>query len=227
VGRRPLGGGEGRQAYVVCPLVEDSDKIEAASATGEFERLREVFPICGLGLLHGQLASKEKESVMEAFRRGDRRVGGDHRDRGRDRRRQRHRDRDRGRGPIRALPAPSAARPRRSRARAGDVHPAGGSDDRGRRAAHRGDGRASTDGFRLAEIDLAIRGQGTVFGERQSGLGDLRMADIVRDFELLVEARDVRRSRSWNGIRPLTGVPELRDELTALLGDEVAWLFVS
>ncbi|MEX0756505.1 MAG: hypothetical protein WD204_01020, partial [Acidimicrobiia bacterium] len=73
---------------------------------------------------------------------------------------------------------------------------------------------------------LAIRGQGTVFGERQSGLGDLRLADIVRDFDLLVRARE--EAFAIVAEDPiLSNAPELREELQALLGDEVAWLFVS
>ena len=59
----------GRQAYVVCPLVEESEKIQARSAIEERERLAaEVWPDLRLGLLHGQMPSKEKEAVMTAFR---------------------------------------------------------------------------------------------------------------------------------------------------------------
>ena len=61
----------GHQAYVVCPLVEESERIQARSATEEFERLgAEVLAGLRLGLLHGQLSSKEKEAVMAAFRLG-------------------------------------------------------------------------------------------------------------------------------------------------------------
>jgi len=84
----------------------------------------------------------------------------------------------------------------------------------------------SNDGFHLAEVDLAIRGQGTVFGERQSGLGDLRMADVIRDFDLLVQARQ-EAFALVEGDPSLSGLPDLREELQVLLGDEVAWLFVS
>ncbi|HVF14542.1 MAG TPA: ATP-dependent DNA helicase RecG, partial [Acidimicrobiales bacterium] len=60
----------GRQAYVVCPLVEESEKIQARSAIEERARLEaEVWPDLRLGLLHGQMPSKEKEAVMTAFRR--------------------------------------------------------------------------------------------------------------------------------------------------------------
>ena len=62
----------GRQAYVVCPLIEESEKLQARSATEEYDRLRtEVFPDLRLALLHGQMPAKEKEAVMAAFRRGE------------------------------------------------------------------------------------------------------------------------------------------------------------
>ncbi len=63
--------GAGRQAFVVCPLVEDSPKIEAASATAEHERLSALLPDLRVGLIHGQLRSAQKEEVMAAFRAGE------------------------------------------------------------------------------------------------------------------------------------------------------------
>jgi len=85
---------------------------------------------------------------------------------------------------------------------------------------------ATTDGFRLAEEDLRIRGQGTVFGTRQSGVADLKLADLLRDFETLVDAR--REGFALVDRDPeLAGQPQLRAEIRALLGDEVEWLFVS
>ncbi|HVM01818.1 MAG TPA: ATP-dependent DNA helicase RecG, partial [Acidimicrobiales bacterium] len=62
----------GHQAFVVCPLVEESERVQARSAAEEHERLRaEVFPDLRLGLLHGQMPAGDKEAAMEAFRRGD------------------------------------------------------------------------------------------------------------------------------------------------------------
>ena len=61
----------GRQAYVVCPLVEESERIEARSAIDEYERLRaEVFGGLNVALIHGQLPEREKDAVMSDFRRG-------------------------------------------------------------------------------------------------------------------------------------------------------------
>lgn len=84
----------------------------------------------------------------------------------------------------------------------------------------------TNDGFRLAEEDLRIRGQGTVFGTRQSGMKDLKLADILSDFEVLTVAR--RDAFGLVDTDPtLSRYPDLRDEVGAMLGDEVEWLFVS
>jgi ATP-dependent DNA helicase RecG len=85
---------------------------------------------------------------------------------------------------------------------------------------------ATNDGFELAEADLRIRGQGTVFGERQSGMADLRIADLFRDFELLVAAR--RDAFAIVDSDPeLAGHPDLAEEVRAMLGESVEWLFKS
>ncbi len=63
---------DGEQAYVVCPLVEDSEQIQARAATAEFERLQaEVFGDLRLGLLHGRMRPAEKDAVMQAFAAGE------------------------------------------------------------------------------------------------------------------------------------------------------------
>ena len=85
---------------------------------------------------------------------------------------------------------------------------------------------STTDGFVLAEEDLRIRGQGTVFGARQSGMADLRFADILRDVDLLVAAR--RDAFALVDRDPdLSGHPELAEEVRAMLGEAVEWLFQS
>ena len=82
---------------------------------------------------------------------------------------------------------------------------------------------ATTDGFRLAEEDLRIRGQGTVFGARQSGMTDLRLADLLRDVDSLVAARREAFALVQND-PDLSDHPELEEEVQALLGEDAEWL---
>jgi ATP-dependent DNA helicase RecG len=214
---------KGHQVFVVCPLVDDSAKLEVKSATAEYERLRSVYPDLRLGLLHGQMRPGDKDEVMHRFRAGDLdvlvattviEVGIDVpnatvmviEDADRFGLSQLHQLRGRvGRGEHPAtcllIADPST------------------SDAEERIAAM----VATTDGFRLAEEDMRIRGQGTVFGARQSGLTDLRLADLLRDVDALVAARReafdlVRRDPE------LLHHPELADEVQALLGDDAEWL---
>ncbi len=217
---------EGRQAFVVCPLVDDSPKVEAASATAEFERLQTVFPDLRLGLIHGQLPPREKEEVMAAFRAG-------------------HVDVLVATTVIEVgIDVPNATViviEDADRFGLSQLHQLRGRVGRGRHpgmcilladpATAEGRARidamvATTDGFVLAEEDLRIRGQGTVFGARQSGMGDLRLADILSDFEVLVEAR--REAFALVESDPhLERHPELATEVRRMLGDAVEWLFVS
>jgi ATP-dependent DNA helicase RecG len=217
---------QGRQSFVICPLVEDSEKLEAASATAEYERLTGVFPDLRLGLVHGQLPAEEKRMAMQRFRDGDIdvlvattvvEVGIDmpnatvmivldahrfgisqlHQLRGR---------LSRGAGPnwcyLVGDPSTDEARERLAAVASTD------------------------DGFRLAEEDLRIRGQGTIFGVRQSGMPDLRLADILSDFEALTTAR--REAFGLVASDPhLASHPEIAEEIRALLGEQDEWLFIS
>jgi ATP-dependent DNA helicase RecG len=218
--------GAGHQAFVVCPLVEDSDKLEAASATAEFERLQGVFPHLRLGLIHGQLRPADKDDVMHRFRAKE----------------------------IDVLVATTVIEvgidiPNATvmviedadRFGLSQLHQLRGRVGRGEDAATcvmvaepttpEAEGRiaamvATTDGFRLAEEDLRIRGQGTVFGTRQAGAKDLKLADILRDVELLIEARG--EAFALVAADPnLDEHPLVKDEILALLGDDVDWLFRS
>lgn len=181
----------GRQGFIICPLVEESDKIEAKAAVAEHERLqREVFPDLKLGLLHGRQKAVEKESVMRAFRGGDLdvlvstavvEVGIDVPNatvmliEGADRfgLAQLHQFRGRvGRGEEKSYclllaDSPSFLAEQRLMA-----------------IAH------TRDGFALAEEDLRLRGPGEFFGTRQSGLPDLRVAQFS-DMNTLQEARSI------------------------------------
>ncbi len=217
----------GRQAYVVCPLVEGSNKLEAKAATEEFERLgHEELAGLRLGLLHGQMPSADKEAVMRSFRAGEIdalvattviEVGVDVpnatvmivEDADRFGLLQLHQLRGRiGRGPHASwcylLADPSTA------------------EGRARLEAM----RDSTDGFELAERDLEIRGAGAVFGERQSGFSDLKLGRLPRDEPIVIAARSV--AEALLDVDPgLDDNAQLREEVEDLLGDAVEFLFKS
>jgi ATP-dependent DNA helicase RecG len=216
----------GHQAFVVCPLVDDSAKVEAASATAEHERLSGLMPDLRVGLIHGQMRSADKENVMAAYRAGDIdvlvsttviEVG------------------------IDVPNATAMVIEDAHRFGLSQLHQLRGRVGRGRHPGKcllladptttEGEERLSamvstTDGFRLAEEDLRIRGQGTVFGTRQSGVKDLKLADILADFDLLTAAR--RDAFALVDSDPtMSGHPDLLEEVVAMLGDRVDWLFVS
>ncbi|MGI9023102.1 MAG: ATP-dependent DNA helicase RecG [Acidimicrobiales bacterium] len=218
----------GRQAYVVCPLVDESEKIQARSATEEHARLSaEVWPDLRVGLLHGQMPSKEKEAVMSAFRAAEIdvlvattviEVGVDVpnatvmvvEDADRFGMAQLHQLRGWvGRGADRSwcYLVGAATTP----------------DSEERLAAL----ERSTDGFELAEVDLEIRGEGTVLGTRQKGRSDLKLASLRRDKEWVVRAREV----AFAIVDPDPNLAEhqlLREEVGLLVDEEEAdFLFKS
>jgi ATP-dependent DNA helicase RecG len=219
--------GDGRQAYVVCPLVEGSDKLEARAATEELERLRaEDLAGLRLGLLHGQMPAADKEAAMRAFR--DREldvlvattvieVGVDVpnatvmviEDADRFGLLQLHQLRGRiGRGQHRSycylLAAPTTPQ---GEARMQAMTESG-------------------DGFDLAERDLAIRGAGEVFGERQAGWTDLKLGRLPQDEPIVLEARAVAE-QLLDDDPDLEDHWQLREEVQDLLGDAVDFLFKS
>ena len=183
---------EGRQAFVVCPLIDESASIEARAATEEYERLSEqVFPDLRVGLLHGRLHSRDKDRILRSFSDGDLdvlvttavvEVGIDvpnatimliegaerfglaqlHQFRGRV-----------GRGEHRSycLLLSSETQSASARERLSALE-------------------RTHDGFELAEVDLELRGPGDFFGTRQSGLPSLRMAQFS-DRALLESAREL------------------------------------
>ncbi len=206
---------DGRQAFIVCPLIEESEAIEAKAAMDERQRLsQEVFPELRLGLLHGQMSAREKERVMRQFRDGELdilvatavvEVGIDVPNatvmliEGADRfgLSQLHQFRGRvGRGEYKSYcillsDNPSAV----ARERLSTLE-------------------KTHDGFQLAEVDLELRGPGDFFGTRQSGLPDLRMAQLS-DRELLDLARQ-------EAARIIERDPELALEEHAALASHIA-----
>ncbi|HEV8439436.1 MAG TPA: ATP-dependent DNA helicase RecG [Methylomirabilota bacterium] len=180
----------GRQVYVVCPLVEESEASDLRAATEMADRLRrEIFPDRAVGLLHGRMSFAEKDRVMREFKDGRLdilvsttviEVGIDvpnaavmlieHAERfGLS---QLHQLRGRvGRGPWKSYCI---------------LLSGASSDDAKARIAAMTE---SNDGFRIAEVDLSVRGPGEFFGTRQSGLPEFRVADLLRDGPMLEEAR--------------------------------------
>ena len=177
----------GRQCFVVCPLVEESEALQAKAATVEFERLRTTeFRDLRVELIHGQLPSKQKGAAMEAFAAGEAdvlvatsvvEVGID--------------------VPNATVMLIEAA----ERYGLSQLHQLRGRVGRGTHGSLCilfGDPKLprleaiaqESDGFRLAEIDLDLRGAGDVLGTRQHGLPEFRVARLPEDSELLVRARD-------------------------------------
>ena len=215
----------GRQAFVVCPLIEESEKLEVASAQEMYERLHfDELKGLRIALLHGRMPSAEKEAVMESFRGAELdvlvattviEVGVD---------------------------VPNAtvmvivdadrfgiAQLHQLRGRVGrGVHPSTcwlvtqeveGRNPRVEALV------ATTDGFELAEVDLDLRGEGTLMNTAQKGRSDLRLASLRRDRELVALAREV----AFEIVDPdpmLENNSLLLDELRLLFtADDEAFLF--
>ncbi|MGC4016689.1 MAG: ATP-dependent DNA helicase RecG [Luteolibacter sp.] len=180
---------EGRQAYLVYPLVEESETLKAESATEAFEKWKKRLPGREVGLLHGKLPPEEKESVMRRFREGE----------------------------LAVLVATTVIEvgvdvPNASvmilhhaeRFGLAQLHQLRGRIGRG---GHKGycvlltDGKSpealeklkvlegTADGFEIAEADLRLRGPGDVLGTAQSGMADLKFVDFLSDVTLIREAR--------------------------------------
>ena len=177
----------GRQCFVVCPLVEESEALQARAATAEFERLRSgEFSGQRVELIHGQMPSKQKAAAMESFAAGaaDVLVATSVVEVGID-------------VPNATVMLIEAA----ERYGLSQLHQLRGRVGRGGHVSLCilfGDPKlprleaiaTESDGFRLAEIDLELRGAGDVLGTRQSGLPEFRVARLPEDLELLVRARD-------------------------------------
>lgn len=186
---------EGRQAYWVCTLIEDSDEVQAQAAQTAYEQLVEQLPEVRVGLVHGRMKPAEKAAVMQAFKAGELQllvattvieVGVDvpnaslmiienaerlglaqlHQLRGRV-----------GRGAARSSCALVYQSPlsRLARERLDTL-------------------RQSNDGFLIAEKDLELRGPGELLGTRQTGLVGFRIADLTRDADLLPTAQRIADS---------------------------------
>ena len=213
----------GHRAYVVCPLVEGSERVQAASATAELERLSDG-PLAGLrlGLLHGQLKAAEREPVMAAFRAGELdvlvattviEVGVDVpeatvmivEDADRFGIAQLHQLRGRvGRSSLSSwcyllsdADSPESATRLQALVR-------------------------STDGFELADVDLELRGEGTILGARQKGRSDLKLASLRRGDRPLVETARRVAEQLLADDPDLVRSPALLEEIELFVGEEEA-----
>jgi ATP-dependent DNA helicase RecG len=208
----------GRQAFVVCPLVSESELLAARAATAEYERLRTgELSDFRVVLMHGQLRPAEKQEVMARFAAGEAdvlvattviEVGID--------------------VPNATVMLVEDA----ERYGISQLHQLRGRIGRGEHPSlcllfgPKGSPRLRalaqhTDGFRLAEIDLELRGEGELIGTRQSGLAQFRVAEMPRDRELQERAR--LRAEAIDGEDPELQSPEhalLADALTAFFGAE-------
>ena len=210
---------EGRQAYVVCPLIEESEKLEVSSAEETYQRLSaNELKGLRLGLLHGRLTSAEKEMTMDLFRSGQLdvlvattviEVGVD--------------------VPNATIMVILDA----DRFGIAQLHQLRGRVGRGSHAStcwlvtqeqEGGNPRvealvASTDGFELAEVDLDLRGAGTLMSTSQTGRSDLKLASLRRDRELVTLAREA--AFEIDDADPgLANHPVLLDELDLLFTEE-------
>jgi ATP-dependent DNA helicase RecG len=187
---------QGRQCYVVYPLIEESEKLDLRSATEGLERLTGLFPKYRIALLHGRLKSDEKDAIMRAFALGEIEilvsttvieVGVD------------------------VANATMMLIENAERFGLAQLHQLRGRVGRGShrsvcvlKTSHRLSDTArerihamvsTTDGFRLAEVDLRLRGPGEVAGTRQSGMPEFRVANLMEDGLLLALAQ--REARNW------------------------------
>jgi ATP-dependent DNA helicase RecG len=222
----------GRQSYVVCPLIDESEKLELASAQETFDRLKAgELREQRVALLHGRMSSNDKEAVMDRFRRREIdvlvattviEVGVDvpnatvmvvldadrfgiaqlHQLRGRV---------GRGRQPSRCWLVTQ-----------NEPDPVTGKIEPSPRLQAL---VASTDGFELAEVDLELRGEGTIMNTAQKGRSDLKIASLRRDRELVAQAREVA-IELVDADPLLEHHPALLDEVRLLFTtDEEAFLF--
>ncbi len=217
---------KGRQTFVICPTIDDSERLGVRSVASQYQEICSIFPNLVVDRMHGQLSGAEKEAAMARFRAGETHilvsttvieVGIDipnatvmliadaqrfglsqlHQLRGRV---------GRGKHPGRCLLVADTSTPTAEKRMKAMVR--------------------TSNGLELAEEDLKIRGQGTVFGARQSGIGDLRLADILRDRRVLGQARQT--AVDLIGADPgLERHPDLEEELVTILGEDVKWLFDS
>jgi len=201
---------QGRQAYIVYPLVEASDKLDVRDATGMAEELAQnVFKDFRVGLVHGRMSGADKEAIMRRFKDGA----------------------------VEILVATTVIEvgidvpnatvmvvEHAERFGLSQLHQLRGRVGRGKHRSqcllvYYGPNGSEAlarlrvmekehDGFKIAEADLRLRGPGELLGTRQSGLADFRLASLLRDSSLLLEARE--EALAWLETDPRLSRPESR-----------------
>ncbi|MGZ8614047.1 MAG: ATP-dependent DNA helicase RecG [Actinomycetota bacterium] len=221
--------GADRQGFVVCAAIDEGNRTQVKAAEAEAERLAiDVFPDLRIELLHGRMRPKDKDAIMERFRAGQAdllisttvvEVGVD--------------------VPNATVMLVENA----ERFGLAQLHQLRGRIGRGAypgtcvlfdesveenlEARARIDAMVrTTDGFELADEDLRLRGEGTLFDAKQSGMPDLRLARLAEDMPLVARARD-RAFSVIAGDPTLTRHPELLDELRHRFERSIDWLFRS
>jgi ATP-dependent DNA helicase RecG len=220
---------EGRQAFVVCAAIDESNRLEVRAAEKEADRLAtKVFPDLRILLLHGRMRPREKDERMEAFRAGQAdvlisttviEVGVD-------------------------IPNATVMLVENAeRFGLAQLHQLRGRIGRGAHRSHcvlfdeadpsNEEAKArlaalvrTTDGFALADDDLRLRGEGTLFDIRQSGMPDLKLARLAYDTEVVRKAR-TEAFGLIEGDPELQKHPEIRAELERRFSDSIDWLFHS
>jgi len=211
----------GRQCYVICPLIEESEKLDVQNAIDLHARLQQAYPDFRVGLLHGRMSNAEKDEEMRKFKDGESRllvsttvveVGVD--------------------VPNATVMVIYDA----ERFGLSQLHQLRGRVGRGEHQSHciliadpKSDvGRErmkvmteTNDGFEIARRDLELRGPGDFFGTKQSGLPEFRFADMMKDFDILERARDdaadlVQREDFWTAVEymPLRGMLQRENVLS-------------
>lgn len=193
----------GRQAYVVCPLIEESERLNVEAAVARYEELKREFAEFRVELLHGRLKIEEKEGIMEAFRKGE----------------------------IQLLVATSVIEvgidvPNASviviegveRFGLAQLHQLRGRVGRGPHESYcvligspqTPEARERIkilvkyqDGFQVAEHDLALRGPGELLGTRQHGYSDFRVVDIFKDMPVYMKIKKYINNCNFNEIEPV------------------------
>ena len=220
---------DGRQAFVVCAAIDEGNQLEVKAAEKEAKRLtEEVFPDLRIVLLHGRMRPKEKEERMERFRSGDAdvlisttviEVGVD--------------------VPNATVMLVENA----ERFGLAQLHQLRGRIGRGAHTSYcvlfdesapdnvEAESRLAamvrtTDGFELADEDLRLRGEGTLFDVKQSGLPDLKLAKLAQDTDLVRTTREEAFSLIEKDPE-LAKHPKLRKEMERRFADSIDWLFHS